>query len=374
MRSGRRHQSRFVIITLSILSLLVGQGHAGWDKTKPPTSSSWQSVWFRDNWTAVETALRGRNLAADPTFLIWPGGDTVMPAHWLSSGGPTIARAGTGLGDTNRFHGPFSLKITSAAGTVAQAYQDGLAAASYDDGFDLSRWSIGARVKTAVASCVRVFLDNGGATAPIKYSSFHTGGGGWEWLTIPGALIESDATRLRFGMEVCAGTRVAYLSGISPIMGEIPPQDYVPVEPSMGTKKCFVAGNQTATNRKAGCDEFFERPVRIRYVFFGFTTAPLPGTSFVIRSNHFDGAAFQSMWATNPSGIAAAQGPFVGFATTYRYRCFYGMDTGSQTDRVMSVDVVTAGTGNPGADLTVWTVYDYFVRPLENYTQSGEFN
>jgi hypothetical protein len=47
--------------------------------------------------------LGGVNLIRNDDFLSWPDGDSAAPVYWaLTGAGASVARTGTGLGDTNR--------------------------------------------------------------------------------------------------------------------------------------------------------------------------------------------------------------------------------------------------------------------------------
>ena len=64
-----------------------------WDSTKPIAGTGMTTAEIRQQWIAIERSALSLNLVADPTFLIWPGGDTVEPAHWSVTGtGVTIDR------------------------------------------------------------------------------------------------------------------------------------------------------------------------------------------------------------------------------------------------------------------------------------------
>ena len=71
-------------------------------------------------------------------------------------------------------------------------------------------------INSSVASQVRVYIDDGTAT----YSSYHTGGGGWEELTKQ-VTISSTATKLDFGVSVETSNTVCYVNRLYLVFGAV---------------------------------------------------------------------------------------------------------------------------------------------------------
>src|SRR4051794_35780052 len=89
-----------------------------WDSSKPVTSGARTSADMRANFQAIEQSLWMVNLLADPTTLIWAGGDTVAPTHYSLGGAvsPAILRCGAGTSDGTQKIGPFCYRLTGGAG------------------------------------------------------------------------------------------------------------------------------------------------------------------------------------------------------------------------------------------------------------------
>ncbi len=212
----KRKSVTFLAALLAVLLPLTAW--AGWDKDKPATNSALVSADIRNNWTAIGQSQGAENLLADNTFLIWAAGDAAAPSYYtLSGAGASVARSGTGLGDTTRKWGPYAAKVT-AGGASAFLQQIALSSSSYDDGMDGREWSVGAWVYCASASSGRIALYDGVNTSPSSYAPAAT----WTWLTAT-QTVDSAATELRFSFEV-ATTKTCYLSAPTAILGPVTPQ------------------------------------------------------------------------------------------------------------------------------------------------------
>jgi hypothetical protein len=340
-----------------------------WDKTKPPTSTALVSADHRANWAAVETAVGGVNLLADPTFLIWAAGDALAPTHWVLSGaGAAIARAGTGLGDTSRKVGAFTAKVTAGGGAVAILEQNLLPTASFDTSFQGLSVSMGAWVRATAASAARLRITDGVNTS---FSAFHTGGGAYEFLTISGHSINAAATKLAGGMEV-AISQVGYLSGPTFLMGQIPPAAFMPAPVVYDDYTWFIAGNQAA-----GANKLIIRPRRpgiVKDVQLEVATPPAT-QALIVDVNTWDGAAFTTMYTTKPQIPAA--GAFGGARpdTTYARRCFTaGIDAATPAGSIITLDIDQVGVGTVGADLAISIRYLMYARPLEAFLAHNDVN
>ena len=156
--------------------------------------------------TNVVNAVQSRNLVANDSFIIWPAGDSAAPAHYVLVGaGASVARD-----TTNRKVGPFSAQVTSAAATASlEQYLVGSTEWANMDQIEGRNMQLGCWVLCSEASVARVGLNDGVATT---YSSFHTGGGAWEFL--PGTRqISGSATSMRLILEVATGVKTARFSG-----------------------------------------------------------------------------------------------------------------------------------------------------------------
>jgi hypothetical protein len=340
-----------------------------WDKAKPSASGGLVSADVRQNFAAIETAIGGVNLLADPTFLIWANTDALAPTHWtLAGASAAIARAGTGLGDTSRKVGKFTAKMTSGGAALSTLEQNILPAADYDDGFDGRFVSAGAWVRAVAASAVRIYIADGAGTA---FSSFHTGGGAYEWLTVT-RQINAAATKIAFGMECATGTKVGYLSGATAVLGEVPPSDYSPAPVKIDEWVMRSAGTLTVGITKEIIEVF--RPGIVLDVHLLVRTAPT-GANLIVDVNTYDGAANTTMFTVKPTIVAAALRGSARPDGSYPRRCFSFQSGATLTvGGLVSFDIDQIGSGVAGADLFVFVRYMTYARPLEAFLAYNSIN
>jgi hypothetical protein len=341
-----------------------------WDKTKPISSGYLVSSEIRQQWAALERALLGVNLIADPTMLIWPAGDSAAPAHYtLAGAGATIARCGTGLADTNRKVGRFCSKVIAGGGAAATFQQAVLTTTSYDDYLDGLPTVLGGWVQCNAGTTARLAIDDGAGTP--SYSSYHTGAGGgdgaWEWLTV-GRTIDAAATKLSL-QAVVATSGTARVSGLTMGLGEAPPAGYQPAPTAYGCLLFPVDGGVAVAVNKARF--LFGRPALVKDVQLHVVTAPAT-QALIVDVNHWDGTTQQTMFSTRPQIAAAGYAGSAQPDGTYRYRCFAGGFGTTRTDAELTMDIDQVGTGTTGASLTVMVRCLQFLRPLEAFLGYNE--
>lgn len=167
-----------------------------------------------------------------PDFESWAAGTSVAPDGWIADGtAGSIARESSII----KF-GNYSMKIISGA------------SANYRAEYNVQRYDLysgktltfGAWVYCSSASKARLAIFDGITTT---YSSYHTGSGAWEFLTVT-AQIDSGNTQLRFRCEVTSATITAYFDGAYAVIGESIFKDlrstnyYIPTE-DIGTNVSF---------------------------------------------------------------------------------------------------------------------------------------
>jgi len=142
-----------------------------------------------------------KNLMADwGDFESWQDGDSSTPDGWTLAGtGAAVAKE-----STNIKFGLYAAKLTYGSAT-AQLYQD---LTDYTDYLGATM-KAGVWIKTSTASIARITIDDGAGTSN---SSYHTGGGGWEFLEIE-RQIDPIATQIRIIVEV-TGIGFAYFDGL----------------------------------------------------------------------------------------------------------------------------------------------------------------
>lgn len=208
--------------TLSALAglMVLVAGLAGaqtWDRTKPATGSPLVSAEVRGNFQALDNSTGQVNLIEDPTFQLWPSGTSSAPYGWTLAGTGAAVAQETGGPNLNGL-GPYAAKVTygSAAATLSR---DVLSTSTMLTYFRGKTISVGIGVKTSTASQTRVEIADGVGSS---YSSYHTGGGAYEWLTATRTL-DATATKMTVSWRVeTSGS--AYAQGVTVILGPIPPQ------------------------------------------------------------------------------------------------------------------------------------------------------
>lgn len=146
------------------------------------------------------------NLLENGDFESWSAGAAAAPDGWVKTGG-SVARSADELIST------YSCALTEAAGTgvLRQTITD---YARYAD----RQLSVAVWCKTAVASQAKIIIYDG---TNSYTSSWHTGGGGWELLTISG-VIDSTPSQVEVYMYTYnSGT--AYFDGAILVEGSVCP-------------------------------------------------------------------------------------------------------------------------------------------------------
>lgn len=308
-----------------------------------------------------QSALGTVNLLANDTFIIWSGGDSAAPDYFALSGtGAAVARTGTGLADTKRKVGTFAAKLTygSQAAKLTQVLLDSGVISSADI-LAGTTMGFGCWVWCATNGIARLTLDDG--VASPTSTSYHTGDSTWQWLSTTHAL-RSNPTKLELQLRV-EGAGSAYFSGAVVVMSDLAPSRWIPSPKAYGVLHFPIPGT-LVTGAKKGV--FLpSRPGIVKDVQIRLETAPTGDTVFDV--NTWDGAAFTSMFSTNPKVVSGA---LVGGAQpdgTYARRCISAAYGGSTPGAggMVSVDLDSL-VGSP-ADAVVEVRVMQYLRPLEDF-------
>lgn len=328
-----------------------------YDPTLPATLSPASSSEMRTQLVALSRRAP-TNLFADPTMLIWAGGDAAAPSYYTLSGGTsTIARVGVGHAtDTKQKEGPYSAKVT-AVGATAQLMQSMVpttpfALSTIAGGY----FGLGAWVWATVAATARLKIDDGTGT-PL-YSAYHTGGaglGGWEWLGVSGR-ISVSATKLAMGGNVVSGG-VGWFSGFTGLQGDVTPDRFVPPVSFVGDLNFGFNGPVAVTSNRGR--KVFQRPALIKNVLLDIETAPT-GAALIVDVLKWDGSGWLSMFQSSGVMPQIAAAGFNGQAqpnntafADYHRRCFTGYPlTSSRANSRIRYDVTQVGSSVAGSDLT----------------------
>lgn len=309
--------------------------------------------------------IGGVNLVTNDDFLVWPDGDSSAPeGYTLAGAGASVARTGTGLGDTTRKIGDFACKLTRAAADVTLTKSIMGAAAFTRADFLKGRYAAGgAWVYCATPNIARVAVYDG---AGYEYSSYHTGGGTWEWLPAT-RLINNAATVLQIIPEVKNAAVAAIFSGLSLAIIDsdldLPHEVVCPVV--YGAFHFSVGGTVAGATNIHGYEP--ARPGIVKDVQLFIKTAPT-GQALIVDVNTYDGASQTSMFSTRPQ---IADGAYRGGAqpdTTYARRCLRGTSGASlSAGGELTFDVDQVGSGVAGSDLRVEVRVLQYQSPLERF-------
>jgi len=362
---------KLLLFSLIFFGLVSGL-QAQWDPTKPPTGPAPAvSADIRNNWNALAQNVGTVNLMGDPTFLFWAAGDAAAPTHYVLAGASAaIARAGTGLGDTNRKVGDFCAKVTSGAGAIATLTQALLPTAAFTQASFLQGQAVsaGAWLRTSSASAVRICIDDG---IGQSCSSFAPGTSVWTWVTVTRTL-SASATKLTLYEEVAAGTITGYYSGPTFILGPVPPSYFQPAPMETHEERCYIAGNLSTGTNKCIWDQF--RPGIVLDTQLTVLTAPTT-QAIIVDVKSYDGAANTTMYTTKPQIAAAANRGSASPDTTYARRCLsFVSGTSLSAGSTLTLDISQVGSGTVGADLYVVIRIRRSSRPLEAFLAKGDIN
>ena len=338
------------------------------DLTKPVDASLGLASEMRANFSALARAIGGRNLVRDSAFQIWAAGDAASPTHYSLSGtGATIARTGTGLADTNNKIGSFAAKVTYGSAT---AFFSQRIVGSSGITYLRSRYlAVGAWVKSSTAGATRIYLSDD--ITGFMATTAHTGGGGWEWLTAVGVVNASAAAYVDAGVYATSGS--FYVSGLTVLLGDSAPQDWVPSDSVVGTIYMAQAGTLAVSTQIGTFVPY--RPLLVKHVQLYSKTAPT-GAALIVDVNTWDGAAYTSMFSTRPQ--IAISGTHGGAAPdgTYARRCLssYSGTTGTPTMAgvVLTADIDQVGSTVAGADLGIMIRALQFMNPLELFAGNAD--
>ena len=184
------------------------------------------------------------NLLTNGGMEIWqrgPGpyttGNTFGPDRWILQivGSDTLSvtkdTTHTDIGSLACAAVTFGLGSGAGATTLLQQLN------ANDSGGLLGRTvSLSVRVRTSTANAVRVAINNFTGTNNFTYSSFHTGSGNYETLTVPAVAI--GLTSLCQPQIFFAASCTAYIDNVMLVIGS-QPADYVPLHPADDLARCL---------------------------------------------------------------------------------------------------------------------------------------
>lgn len=178
----------------------------------------------------LQSALGSRNVALNGDLTNWTAGGSAAPNSFtLTGAAATIARTGPAMGDTFTFGtggGGFAAKLTRA-GNDWKLTQDVIASADFAKFINVKgqKLSVAVKGKTALASHLRIVVDDGATTTA---SSYHSGGNTEEHLSATHT-ISNSATKVSVYAEGVGSNGDAYVGGFIFVFADFAPTDWSPL-------------------------------------------------------------------------------------------------------------------------------------------------
>jgi len=314
----------------------------------------------------IQAAYGAENWPGNDDFQVWPDGDAAAPIYWVLSGAAaSIARTGTGLGDTQRKIGDFAAKVTRAAADAALT-QTLLSTSSFPRADHLKgrKIAFGCWVRSNTANQARVVLNDGVATTATSY---HAGDGAWTFL---GGVhtINSSATKLELILQVNNSSGDSWFSGATAFQGDSAPSREGACPVAYGFIQWEIPGtlaNATDARRSA-----FHRAGIIKDIQGYLKTAGTTANIDVL-TNTSTAPVFASALAAT---LAFATSKYVNGqpgSGTYERRCLRGVfGTSPGNSSLLSLDISNVA-GAP-ADLSVAVRIMVYARPMERFLAFNE--
>jgi hypothetical protein len=316
--------------------------------------------------TDLMGGLGGINLLRNDDFLCWPDGDAAAPLYWPLTGAAAVAgRTGTGLGDTTRKVNDYACKV-SRFGTdcfIENSLLSGTAFTRAD--FLKGKYiAFGMWAKCSTPNIARVQVYDGIA---FGSSSYHTGGGTWEWLSVV-RQIDSSATEVSVRGVVVNSNGNAVFDGACALLLDSAFElgQYQPGLANYGMFHFGLGGNlSVGTNLERS---IYSRGAVVKDVQCLLKTAPT-GAAAIFDINTLDSGPYTSMFA---AGVTVAAGATRGGGqpdgATYARRCLRGgFGTAALDSSEVTLDVDQVGSGVTGADAVIEVRLLQYSTPLERF-------
>lgn len=300
-------------------------------------------------------------------FILWSQGDAAAPDYWVLSGASaTVARTGSGLGDTYQSgYGDFAVKLTNVS-QEAKLTHTLVSTTSILRCVSIKgrTVTVGVRCKASSASQASIIVDDGVGTTRGGVSgngTFHSGGGTTEWLYATHT-ISASATKLAVYLSV-ATAGAAYFGAVILDFSLYAVLGFHPCRMQKGFLHFVSSGVLVVGTKKARIMP--GAPGIITDVEIQVDTAPV-GASLIVDINTWDGAAYTTAFTTKPTILTTATAGNAIPDGTYARRCMLPVWGAVAAGSVLSVDIDQVGSGTPGSELIGAIRIRQYIRELES--------
>jgi hypothetical protein len=311
------------------------------------------------------------NLIKNSTFWCWPKTLASDPAYWKVANG-TIAIAGTGQSDTQRYVGQYCAKVTHSSGTatLSQIILDTTDFANLDHlKVETKKIGVGCWIYTGIASHARIQVADGNTTTE---SDYHTGTPGWEWISTVHTM-SAASTKLTIVLQnTQAGS--CYFSGVVANFADFAPALWWPEPKVRGSANIEIAGPLSTGDGKKLIS--FARPIRLDHIQAMVGTDPT-GDGIDIDFEKYEPT---DAWASmGTAGELIADGDGTGqwlmstTATRLHDRCLRGwfgpsgeLAASGQENKIARLNIDTVGLTTPGKDMFMRIDGVQCVHPFED--------
>ena len=316
--------------------------------------------------TQLMGGLGGVNLIRNDDFQVWPDGDTSAPLYWpLTGAGASVARTGTGLGDTSRKVGDFACKVTRG-GTDCYIQNQLLGGSAFTraDFLQGKYLAFGMWVKCSTPNIARLQIYDGIGNSQSPY---HTGGGAFEFLVVTRQL-DASATEISVRGRVDTSNGNAVFDGASALLlnSDFDLVQYQPTPQVPYGAIHFALGGALSAGVNQG-RMVLARGGIVKDVQCLIKTAPT-GADLIFDINTYDGASYTSMFSTKPTILDGASRGGAQPDDTYARRCLRGgFGASVSAGAELTIDIDQIGSGVAGSDAVVEVRAVQYGTPLERF-------
>lgn len=300
----------------------------------------------------VRTVVGARNLFPDSLCKLWPDGDSSAPwGFTLSGAGAAVARAGTGLADTQTLrNSAMCIKLTRS-GADAKLTRVLISSTKFKAGLRGRVITVGCAALASLGNQASIVVDDGVTTTRggvSGNSTYHSGGGTEEWLYLTHT-ISGSATKIDIYVEVANNNGSAYFGAFVAALSDVAVEDWTPER--VGSLLIGVASFSTLTtgNGKTMPQIRVSRAGLFMGIAGAVATAPTGQAVTFDCDKSEDLSTWNAIYTTKPDIDATEKEIDDGGRTapdgTYRYRCFKEGD-------FIRFNIDQIGSGVAGADFT----------------------